>query len=388
MPRYRKYISFLLLLTGGLLLSVLLLWRMGPSPVALICPLRSETGPRAYAEGTRMGREAMYYETLKGNDVRCLLCFRKCVIPPGERGFCKNRENREGTLYSVVYGKASALQIDPVEKEPQHHFLPGTNILCVGTAGCNYTCKHCHNWHLSQHAVEEIGHRDLPPEKIVEMALERGTGTISFTYNEPTVFYEYMYDTAHLAKENGLRVIWHSNGAMEQDPLEALLQYTDGVTIDLKGFSEKAYKNSEADLEPVLETLSTIKEHGVWLEIVNLIIPTVNDCPDEIRRMCEWIYQTLGSEVPVHFSRFHPTYKLRMLPATPVETMEKAYDIARGSGLEYVSLGNVPGHRYNSTFCPSCDKRLIHRVHFNVISNKIDNGNCPSCAHPIPGVWE
>lgn len=334
--------------------------------------------------------EAMFYQKMDDSRVKCDLCFRKCLIPDGKRGFCRNRENRAGTLFSVVYSKPSAVHVDPVEKEPQHHFLPGTQILCLGTAGCNYRCLHCQNWHLSQRSIEEINsYYDLTPEKVIATALERNIPTISFTYNDPISFYEYVYDIAKLAQENGLRILWHSNGSLNPEPLKELLKYTDAVTIDLKGFTDKFYREvSSAELAPVLDNLKTIKQSGVWLEIVNLVIPTYNDDPGDIRRMCAWIRDNLGPDVPVHFSRFGPTYRLAKLPPTPVATLETAYGIAREEGLNYVSLGNVPGHINNSTFCPTCGKRIIHRVHFNILANELTEGHCRFCGHPIPGVWE
>ncbi len=334
-------------------------------------------------------REAMFYKVLAGDEVQCQMCFRKCIIPEGRRGACRNRENREGKLYSVVYGRPSAVHVDPIEKEPQYHFLPGSEILCIGTAGCNFRCRHCHNWHLSQRSIEEMAYvYDLMPEKAVEQALKNKIPTMSFTYNEPTSFYEYVYDIAKLAKEKGLRIIWHSNGAINPAPLKELLKYTDGVTIDLKGFSQRAYDNSSAELEPVLRTLKIIKKEGKWLEIVNLVIPTINDDLEEIRKMCIWIKENLGVDVPLHFSRFFPAYRLTQLPPTPISTLEKAYEIARKVGLNYVSIGNVPGHKYNSTFCPKCGKKLIHRTHFMVLSNDIEDGKCRFCGQEIPGIWK
>ena len=334
-------------------------------------------------------REAMFYKVLVGDEVQCQMCFRKCIIPEGRRGACRNRENREGKLYSVVYGRPSAVHVDPIEKEPQYHFLPGSEILCIGTAGCNFRCRHCHNWHLSQRSIEEMAYvYDLMPEKAVEQALKNKIPTMSFTYNEPTSFYEYVYDIAKLAKEKGLRIIWHSNGAINPAPLKELLKYTDGVTIDLKGFSQRAYDNSSAELEPVLRTLKIINKEDKWLEIVNLVIPTINDDLEEIRKMCIWIKENLGVDVPLHFSRFFPAYRLTQLPPTPISTLEKAYEIARKVGLNYVSIGNVPGHKYNSTFCPKCGKKLIHRTHFMVLSNDIEDGKCRFCGQEIPGIWK
>jgi len=330
----------------------------------------------------------MYYTRLDRNRVQCDLCYRSCIITQGRRGFCRNRENRQGILYTVVYGRPSAVHTDPIEKEPQHHMLPGTNMLSLGTAGCNFRCLHCHNWHLSQRSIEEIGrYYDYSPQEVVNRAKELGVPTISATYNEPTVFYEYLLDYARIAKKEGLRILWHSNGYMQPPPLKELLKYTDAVTVDLKGFSRLAYENSSAELKPVLKTLQIIKEAGIWLEIVNLVIPAINDSIQETRGMCEWIRDNLSPEVPLHFSRFFPNYKLTNLSPTPIETLERAYKRAQQVGLQYVTLGNVPGHKYNSTFCPQCRKILIRRMHFQVMENNIINGRCASCEHNIPGIW-
>jgi pyruvate formate lyase activating enzyme len=335
-------------------------------------------------------REAMFYSRLSHSRVECGLCFRRCILHEGERGECRNRENRGGTLFSLVWGRPSAIQIDPVEKEPQYHLLPGTLILCFGTAGCNFHCMFCQNWHLSQRSIEEMEYfYPLKPEEAVSEAVMRKIPTVSFTYNEPTSFYEYVYDIAQIAKKTGLHVLWHSNGAMNRQPLLELLRYTDAVTVDLKGFTQSFYrKYSQGELGPVLDNLKLIKEQGVWLEIVNLVIPTANDDPSDVRDMCEWICKELGPDVPLHFSRFFPAYRLRKLHPTPVQTLERCYSTAKECGLHYVSLGNVPGHQFNSTFCPECGALLIKRIHFEVIENRIDGGNCPDCGHPIPGIWK
>ncbi|MBA2124514.1 AmmeMemoRadiSam system radical SAM enzyme [bacterium Unc6] len=333
-------------------------------------------------------REAMFYQKLPENWVQCGICFRRCTIASGGRGFCRVRENRGGKLYSLVHSRPSAVHIDPIEKEPSLHNLPGTDILCLGTVGCNFRCKQCHNWHLSQSSPSDLRTYDLPPEKVVEMALRKKIPTISFTYNDPIVFYEYVYDVAKLAKAKGLNILWHTNASIEPEPLRELLKYTDAMTVDLKGFSEEVYRQTySAELAPVLRSLKIIKEEGVWLEIVNLVIPTVNDDPDEIRKMCVWIKENLGEDVPVHFSRFVPAYKLTHLPHTPVKTLEMAWKIAKDVGLHYVTIGNVPGHKHNSTFCPKCEKKLIHRLHFTVLSNNIKEGRCKFCGHKIPGIW-
>jgi pyruvate formate lyase activating enzyme len=339
---------------------------------------------------TPSSREAMYYKKLSHDAVQCMICFRSCIIPQGERGECRNRVNSKGTLYNIVHSRPSAIQIDPIEKEPQYHMLPGTYILCFGTAGCNFHCIFCQNWHLSQRSLEEMEYYfDCSPEAAVHTALDRGIPTLSFTYNEPTSYYEYVYDIAVIAKKHGLNILWHSNGALNPEPLKNLLKVTDGITIDLKGFSDTFYrKYSSAELKPVLRTLQIIKEEGRWLEIVNLMIPTANDDPEDVRRMCEWIKKNLGSDVPLHLSRFFPQYKLTNLPPTPVQTLERSYEIAKKVGLEYVTIGNVPGHRYNSTFCPSCGRIIIKRVHFQVVEFHIENGKCSFCGHKIPGLWK
>ena len=230
---------------------------------------------------------------------------------------------------------------------------------------------------------------NLAPQEVIDLALDKEIPTISFTYNEPISFYEYVYDVAKLAKQNGLKIIWHSNGSINPEPLRELLKYTDAVTIDLKGFTNKFYSGvSQARLEPVLETLKTIRQAGVHLEIVNLIIPTLNDDPDDLKRMCVWIKENLGVDTPLHFSRFFPAYKLNTISPTPIKKLEEAYKIAKEVGLNYVTIGNVPGHVYNSTFCPLCKKRLIYRKHFSVLDNNIENGKCKFCGYKIPGVWK
>lgn len=358
---------------------------------ALIVNTRRPNNPRTGAtpkRGEIRLHPAIYWEKLPGKKVRCNLCFRKCIAGEGEIGFCRNRINKGGEYYTLVYGIPCAVQIDPIEKEPQHHMLAGSRILCIGTASCNFRCKFCHNWHMSQRNIYQTLNYDLPPERIVELAIENKCPTISFTYNEPTVFYEYILDIAKLAQKRGIKILFHSNGSMSPEPLRELLKYTDAVTIDLKGFTNEFYSQaSSARLEPVLETLKIIKEEGKWLEVVNLIIPTLNDNPKDIKRMCEWIKKNLGDGVPIHFNRFSPTYKMQNLPPTPIKTLEEAKKIAKEVGIKYVYIGNVPGHEGNSTYCPKCKKRLVRRIHFTILENRIKEGRCPYCGEKIPGLW-
>ncbi len=333
-------------------------------------------------------REAMFYECLEKNKVRCLLCPRKCVINDGERGFCTNRENREGRLYAIGYGNPSVVDIGPIEKAPLYHFLPGHSRLCLTCAGCNLRCSHCQNWHLSQTSPEEKESRPASPEAIVEEARRRKLFSISFTYTEPTVYYEYVYDISAMAKENGMKTSIVSNGYIRQEPLLKLLKLLDAVKIDLKGYGNAFYPEMcSGTLGPVLESLETVRAEGVWLEVVNLVIPSLNDDPKLIGEMCRWITENLGRDTPLHFTRFFPSYRRTDLPPTPVATLERAHAIAKEAGLNYVYVGNVPGHAYNSTFCPSCKRRLIHRTHFDVVEMNLVNGRCRFCNHPIPGIW-
>ncbi len=332
--------------------------------------------------------EARYYLKLSGNWVQCQMCWRRCSVPEGGRGFCRNKVNIGGLYYTLVYGRPSSLQIDPIEKEPSFHMWPGATIFCTGTASCNNRCKFCHNWHLSQRSFEELRHVEISPRQTVELAQEMECDAVSFTYNEPTVFYEHMFDVAQAARQAGLGTLFHTNGGINEEPLAALLEHMDAVTVDLKAFTGDFYQEvSSSRLEPVLRTLQQIHESGVHLEIVNLVVTTLNDNMDDIRRMCQWIRDTLSAEVPLHFTRFFPAYKLTNLPPTPIETLESAAQIADEEGLQYVYVGNCPGHERNSTFCPACGEKIIERVHFSVVSLDAIHGKCRFCGQAIPGVW-
>jgi pyruvate formate lyase activating enzyme len=334
------------------------------------------------------GQKAMFFKKTDGNLIQCELCFRQCLIPEGRRGFCRVRENRKGDLRSLVYGKPAGLQVDPIELEPMYHMVPGHKNLCVYTASCNFRCKHCQNWSISQSAPEQIRPLRYTPGGIVEETLKQGCRSISHSINEPTVFFEMMYDVARIAKKKGLLTLCHTNGGMAKEPMTELLKYLDGVTVDLKSFNPRFYREiSEAKLEPVLGTLKTIRQSGKHLEIVNLIIPTLNDDLADIKKMCRWVIENLGQETPIHFTRFSPQYKMTHLPHTPIRTLEQAMEIARAEGMKYVYVGNVVGHPANSTYCPQCGKMLVERSHFIMLKNHIKNGRCPSCNERIPGVW-
>lgn len=334
-------------------------------------------------------REAMYYSRLAGNRVRCDLCYRKCIIAQNRTGFCRVRENVDGKLYSLVYGRAAGLQIDPIEMEPMYHMIPGHSNLCVFTASCNFRCKHCHNWHISQRGPAQITPHQYSARDIVNIAKRRGCKSISHSINEPTIFFEYMYDIARAAREAGLLTLFHTNGYINPEPLRDILQYMNGVTVDLKAFSEKFYNDiSSASLKPVLDTLKIIRQENVHLEIVNLVIPTLNDNIEEIDEMTKWINKFIGSDIPLHFNRFSPSYQLTGLSPTPLRTLEAAADKARRNGMRYVYIGNKPGNKSYSTHCPRCEKLLISRTHLSVLSNELKNGRCGGCGLEIYGIWQ
>ncbi|MBL7159377.1 AmmeMemoRadiSam system radical SAM enzyme [Candidatus Microgenomates bacterium] len=335
--------------------------------------------------------EAKFYEKLSGGRIQCNLCPNRCILAPGQRGICKVRENRDGKLYSLVYGKPISINVDPIEKKPFYHFLPTTRAYSLSTVGCNLSCKFCQNWNISQRFPEDVNPMEKSPEEVVQEALDAEAETIAFTYNEPTVWYEYMYDIAKLAKERDLKTVMISAGYINPEPFNELLEVLDAVRIDLKGFTEEYYQEIVGGkLEPVLESLKIAYQSGTWLEIINLIVPGKNDSDSEIRAMCQWIKDNLSEDVPLHFLRFHPDYKMKNLPSTPIETLKKAREIAQEVGLNYVYAGNVPEYiEGNTTFCPDNDESLIIRKGFFVTENKVDeNGQNPICPSKIPGVWQ
>ncbi len=333
---------------------------------------------------------ALYWQKLKGNAVQCGLCPRKCVLNEGQRGFCTVRVNKQGSLYTLGYANPVALHIDPIEKKPFFHVAPGEQIFSLAVAGCNMRCLFCQNWQISQSKPDEVESYYLPPGEAVNKAIESGSRFIAYTYTEPTVFYEYMLDIAKIAKEKGLKNTMHSCGYINPEPLKELLKYMYAVNVDLKGFSEEFYAKmgSLAELTPVLETLKTIKSQGVWLEITNLLIPGLNDDPAQIEKMCRWIKDNLGDEVPLHFSRFMPAFKLQNLAPTPIEKLDEAYAIAKSVGLKYVYIGNVPGNMAENTFCPKCGKLLVKRIGYEIQENNIVESKCKFCGYPIAGRWD
>lgn len=334
-------------------------------------------------------KEAMFYSRLGNGSVQCGLCPRRCVLKDSQRGLCRVRVNYGGKLYSLVYGKPVSIHVDPVEKKPLFHFLPGSMSFSLATAGCNLSCIFCQNWEISQSYPENTRHFNIAPEEVISNALKEGCKSVAFTYTEPTVFYEYMLETAKLAKQEGLKTIWVTCGFIEEAPLRELCKYLDAANVDLKGFSENFYSEyTNSSLQPVLKTFKILKEEKVHTELTNLIIPNVNDSEKMINDMCDWIAANIGTEMPVHFSRFYPHYQLRNKPPTPVKTLLAAKKIAEAKGIKYVYIGNVAGEDLSDTYCPNCKRILIKRLGYYIETNNIKDGKCKYCGAEIPGVWD
>ncbi len=333
-------------------------------------------------------KEALFYKKKEGKKVQCHLCPNECLINEGNIGICKVKKNIEGKLFSLVYGQAVSLAVDPIEKKPLFHFYPESKILSFGTVGCNLKCKFCQNWEISQIGPEEYSIPDTPPEKIIKTAISQGCDSIAYTYTEPTIFYEYILDCAKLAKEKGLKNVIVSNGFINPEPLKELLRYIDAANIDLKSFEESFYtKICGAKLKPVLDTIKTIAKSDTWLEITNLIIPTLNDDMKKIKEMCVWIKNNAGADVPLHFSAFYPCYKLQDIQPTSKETLMEARKIAQDVGMKYVYAGNVFADEAENTYCPKCGELIISRYRFIIKENKLDKGKCGKCRSNIEGVW-
>ncbi|MGB9594049.1 MAG: AmmeMemoRadiSam system radical SAM enzyme [Anaerolineae bacterium] len=334
-------------------------------------------------------KEAWLYEKLDGGRVRCHLCAHRCRIADGETGICGVRQNRQGVLYSLVYARPISQAVDPIEKKPLFHFYPGTTSYSVATVGCNFRCRFCQNADISQMPRDQgrIVGRHVPPEDIVEDALATGCRSISYTYTEPTVFFEYTRDIAVLARRAGLANNYVTNGYMTAEMLEAFYPYLDAANVDLKAFRDEFYRQQcGARLLPVLDTLRLMKQQGIWVEVTTLVIPGLNDDPGELRELAGFIAQELGVETPWHVSRFHPMYKMLDRGSTPVQTLERAWAIGKEAGLRYVYIGNVLGAREEHTYCWNCGKRIIARFGFSVRERHVRDGKCEYCGAAIDGV--
>ncbi len=333
-------------------------------------------------------REVKYYDQLASAVVQCAQCPRRCVIAPNARGFCQTRENRDGKLYSVVYGRPCITKTTPIEKAAIYHMLPGTQSYSLGTAGCNLACLYCQNYTIARAKPEEVESYTMTPDDVVAAALKAKTKSITFSYSEASVAFEWMMDIAKVARAKGLKVILKTGGYINEAPLKELCGALDAINVDMKGFSQTFYDQvCQGELKYVLETIKTIRrENKAWLEVANLVVPGYNDDPKMIGDFCAWFKENLGDDVPVFFTRYEPAYRLRM-PPTPVETMERTYKIARDAGLKYAYVGNLPGHTGANTYCPKCGKLLIERVGFDIKQNQIAKGKCKFCGETINGKW-
>jgi len=355
--------------------------------------------------------EARHYLKL-GRNVQCKMCPNQCLLEPEDRSHCRTRVNKDGTLYTLAYGNPCAMHVDPIEKKPLFHFLPGTTAFSLATAGCVYRCLNCQNWDISQAKPEETKNPNgepqrldvealetlrrvdpermsLFPEDVVALAEHVKSPSIAYTYSEPIAWYEYMFDTASRAKAKNVKNLWITCGSIQEEPLVELCRVIDAANVNLKGFDPEVYRKlNSGSLEPILNTLKTLKREGVWLEVTNLVVPTYTDDPEMIRRMCDWLVANLGPDYPLHFSRFHPEHKLTHLPPTPVDILLQARDLARACGLHYVYIGNVRGvDDAETTHCPGCRKAVIERTGFYVRATRLQDGRCASCGTPIAGVW-
>jgi pyruvate formate lyase activating enzyme len=356
-------------------------------------------------------REARHYLKL-GQNIQCKLCPNECLLEPEDRGHCRDRVHKDGKLYTLAYADPCALHVDPIEKKPLLHFLPGTTVFSLAAAGCGFRCLNCQNWDISQRKPEEtkdprgapmrLSARQLPslgaddvdrlsvlPEDVVDAAEHFSCPSIAYTYSEPTVWFEYMTDIARAARAKRIKNCWITCGYIQEEPLLELCTLIDAANVNLKSFDEEIYRDlNTGKLEPILATLKTLRRQRVWFEVTNLVVPTYTDKPEMIRRMCDWLLANIGPDYPLHFSRFHPAHKLTHLPPTPVDTLLEARDIARRAGLNFVYVGNCPEvSDGETTFCPQCKKAIVERSIFSVVAMRMAKGKCQSCGARIAGVW-
>ena len=331
-----------------------------------------------------MRREAILYEKL-GNSINCKVCERRCLISNGKKGFCDMRENVEGKLYTLNYAAASSVAVDPIEKKPLFHFYPGSTVLSLGSVGCNFRCKHCQNWNISQAELEDISLREIIPKDAVKLARDYNCKSIAWTYNEPTMWLEYTIDSAKLARKDNIKTIYVTNGYMTEESLDLIGPYLDAANVDLKGMSEQFYKElCDARMQPVLDSIKRIYEKKIHLEITNLMIPGYNDSEKNIKALVNFMVNELGVDVPLHFTRFFPYYELKDVPPTAVADLEKAYKTAKDAGMKYVYIGNVPSGTGENTYCHSCGELLIERNGYQIMADSLKKDKkCPECGTNI-----
>jgi len=331
---------------------------------------------------------ALYQERLPDNAVRCLLCPHRCVLQNRRIGICHARINRQGELYALGYGNPCSLAIDPIEKKPLFHFLPGRKIFSMAMAGCNFSCLNCQNWEISQSSPEDFKKYDLTPEEVLKLAEKQHVDCVAFTYTEPIVFYEYVFDVAKKAHDRGFKTVLITNGYINEQPLLELCPYLDAANVDLKCIRDDVYcRLTGGHLQPVMNTLKILKAQGVWLEITNLLVSGISDCSDMIYEMCDWLVKNGFEDTPLHFSRFFPAYKLRNLKPTPERLLLQAKKMAEAAGIKYVYLGNDPNLNGENTFCPKCKHLLVERSGYAIKQNVVQDGLCNLCGESIPGVW-
>lgn len=339
--------------------------------------------PAAFQESTGCSSDSSEIRS-----VRCTLCPHDCILGDGKSGICRTRINIDGVLYTTAFGNPCSISVDPIEKKPLFHFFPGTEILSLATAGCNLRCLNCQNWTISQISPSETDNYFLLPDAVVEEALKRSVPAIAFTYTEPTVFYEYMLQIAQSAKKRGVKTAMVSNGYINEKPLKELSRSLDAANIDLKCFDDKIYRTlTGGSLDPVLNSLKTLKECGVWLEITTLLIPGITDSPQMIEKMCRWLVDNGFCDTPIHFSRFFPTFKLKDLPPTPESTLKEAQQIAAQAGMKHIYLGNCSSHYGESTICPGCGKVIVERIGYKILKRNLIDSQCCFCKQFINGVW-
>ncbi|HBA86120.1 MAG TPA: AmmeMemoRadiSam system radical SAM enzyme [Verrucomicrobia bacterium] len=322
-------------------------------------------------------------------NVQCELCPKRCDVAPGESGECRIRVNLDGKLLAVTYGYPCSVHVDPVEKKPVFHFLPGTSTFSLATVGCNLHCLNCQNWEISQQNPEDVPASPLPPEDVVRLAQKHGCRSVSYTYTDPVVYYEYTLDCCRRVREGGLKNVLVTAGYINAEPWRELLREVDAARIDLKSMSDAFYRDvCGATLNPVLAALTTARSMVPLVEVIHLVIPTLNDRDEDLTQLCRWIKENLGPDAPLHFSRFFPQYRMHNLPPTPLSTLERAKQIAETEGLRYIYMGNISERESANTYCPSCRNLLIRRSGYRVLENHLREGRCPKCRSEIYGIWK